>query len=571
MMKNILTVNIGQHTSAGRKDINQDFHGVFVPHDHLLSSKGITLAIADGISSSDVSQIASQTAVSSFLADYYCTSETWSVKNATQRVLQATNSWLYAQSRNSPHRFDRDKGYICTFSALVLKSTTAHLFHIGDTRIYRFAHGKLEQLTTDHRHFVSEDDSYITRALGINQQLDVDYHAFPLEENDTFILSSDGIHEYLSENDIIEAIQTQQDNLDTTAENLLNQAYEAGSGDNLTIQIVNIKQLPDQYLEELYQQVTTLPLPPKLSPRMEFEGYNIIRELYISSRSHVYLAQDINSEKQVVIKTPSIEMSSNESYLERFLVEEWIAKRLDNEHILKAFIPNRKRHSLYMVTEYIEGQNLHQWMIDNPKPSVEAVRKIIEQAAKGLQALHRQEMVHQDLRPNNIMIDSNGTVKIIDFGATKVAGIVEMGHDQEGIQGTLLYTAPEYFLGETGGANSDLFSLGTIAYQMLTGSLPYGINVSKSTNKASQRKLSYQHIPNDKNIPVWIDLAIKQAVHINPLKRYVEVSEFAYDLRHPNKKFAHKTKPPIIERNPVAFWQMISVILVIIIIIQALN
>ena len=264
-------------------------------------------------------------------------------------------------------------------------------------------------------------------------------------------------------------------------------------------------------------------------------------------------------------------MSSNESYLERFLVEEWIAKRLDNEHILKAFIPNRKRHSLYMVTEYIEGQNLHQWMIDNPKPSVEAVRKIIEQAAKGLQDLHRQEMVHQDLRPNNIMIDSNGTIKIIDFGATKVAGIVEMGHDQEGIQGTLLYTAPEYFLGETGGANSDLFSLGTIAYQMLTGSLSYGINVSKSTNKASQRKLSYQHIPNDKNIPVWIDLAIKQAVHINPLKRYVEVSEFAYDLRHPNKKFAHKTKPPIIERNPVAFWKMISVILVIIIIIQALN
>ena len=206
MMKKILTVNIGQHTSAGRKDINQDFHGAFVPHDHLLSSKGITLVIADGISSSDVSQIASQTAVSSVLADYYCTSETWSVKNATQRVLQATNSWLYAQSRNSPHRFDRDKGYICTFSALVLKSTTAHLFHIGDTRIYRFAHGKLEQLTTDHRHFVSEEDSYITRALGINQQLDVDYHAFPLEENDTFILSSDGIHEYLSENDIIEAI-----------------------------------------------------------------------------------------------------------------------------------------------------------------------------------------------------------------------------------------------------------------------------------------------------------------------------------------------------------------------------
>src|SRR6185503_18814587 len=123
---------------------------------------------------------------------------------------------------------------------------------------------------------------------------------------------------------------------------------------------------------------------------------------------------------------------------------------------------------------------LSQWMRDNPKPDLETVRGIVEQIAKGLQAFHRMEMLHQDIRPDNIMIDKTGTAKIIDFGATKVAGAVEAsppGHDD--ILGTAQYTAPEYFLGESGSPRSDQFSLGVIAYQMLTGKLPYGAQVAQ--------------------------------------------------------------------------------------------
>jgi serine/threonine protein phosphatase PrpC len=281
-MKKSLTVSIGQHSSAGKKDVNQDFHGQAVPDDHLLSSKGIALAIADGISSSDVSQIASKTAVNSFLVDYYGTSETWSTKKAAQRVLQATNSWLYSQTRNSPHRFNKDKGYICTFSALVLKSTTAHLFHIGDARVCRMIDSKLEQLTEDHRHIVSEEVSYITRALGVHEKLDMDYHTTSLEQGDVFILATDGVYEHVSDNDVATTINNHNHDLDKAAQTIVQQALDAGSEDNLTLQIVRIDQLPDQHVDEVYQQVTTLPLPPKLSPRMEFDGYNIIRELYIS-------------------------------------------------------------------------------------------------------------------------------------------------------------------------------------------------------------------------------------------------------------------------------------------------
>jgi serine/threonine protein phosphatase PrpC/ribosomal protein L39E len=565
-----LTVSIGQHSSAGKKEVNQDSHGCYVPTDHLLNSKGIAIAIADGISSSDVSQIASKTAVSSFLEDYYSTSETWSVKNAAQRVLQATNSWLYSQTRNSPHRFNKDKGYITTFSALVLKSTTAHLFHIGDARICRLVDNKLEQLTEDHRHVVSEEVSYITRALGIHQKLDMDYQTVSIELNDIFILATDGVYEHVTDEFISDAIHRETD-LNSAAEMIINEAYNAGSEDNLTLQIVKVDELPDQHVGELYQQVTTLPLPPKLAPRMQFDGYNILREIYISSRSHVYLAQDIDTQTKVVIKTPSAEMNDNEAYLEHFLIEEWIAKRIDHINVLKAYTPDRKRNYLYMVTEYIDGHNLKQWMIDNPKPPVESVRQIVEQIAKGLQAFHRQEMIHQDLRPNNIMIDKNGTVKIIDFDATKVAGISEMTPEDNDIKGTMQYTAPEYFLGEAGRTNSDIFSLGIITYQMLTGELPYGTSVSKATHKSAQRKLNYQSMLNaDRDIPMWLDYTVKKAVHINPLKRYWEVSEFAYDLRHPNKTFQDQTLPPIIERNPVAFWQGISLVLFIIVVLQAL-
>ena len=134
-----LRISIGQHSDKGRKETNQDFHGALIPDEPLLSLKGIAIVLADGISSSNVSQIASELAVKSFLTDYYCTSESWSVKTSAQRVLAATNSWLHAQTRHSQYAYDKDKGYVCTLSAMVIKSTTAHLFHVGDSRIYRVA------------------------------------------------------------------------------------------------------------------------------------------------------------------------------------------------------------------------------------------------------------------------------------------------------------------------------------------------------------------------------------------------------------------------------------------------
>ena len=573
-MSNRLKISVGQCSDKGRKEINQDFHGVYIPKEPQLSSKGVAIALADGISSSDVSHIASQAAVTGFLEDYFCTSEAWSVKKSVQRVLIASNSWLHAQTRQSRYCYDMDRGYVCTLSAMVIKSTTAHIFHVGDSRIYRLRDHDLEQLTNDHRLWISQDKSYLSRALGMDSHLEIDHKALPVAKGDIFLFATDGVYEFAGPEFIVDAISKAGGNLDSTAKAIVDQAYLQGSTDNLTVQIVRVENLPKQSANELYQSLTELPFPPVLEARMLFDGYTIVRKLHASSRSHIYLAVDNETNAQVVIKTPSIDLRGDPAYLERFLMEDWIARRINNAHVLKPCAQTRKRNFLYVVTEFIDGQTLTQWMIDNPKPDLETVRGIVEQIAKGLRAFHRLEMLHQDLRPANIMIDSTGTVKIIDFGSTRVAGIIEMTTPirRDGILGTAQYTAPEYFLGEQGSERSDMFSLSVIAYQMLTGKLPYGAEVAKCKTKAAQNKLMYDSLRyENREIPAWVDDAIRKAAHPNPYKRYEDLTEFIFDLRHPNQAFLNKTRQPLLERNPLAFWKGVSFILALIIIVLLNN
>ncbi len=572
-MANALSISVGQHSDKGRKEVNQDFYGFSIPKEPLLSSKGIAIAVADGIGSSDVSQIASEFAVMGFLDDYYCTSDAWSVKRSVERVLTATNSWLHSRTRQSPYRYDKDRGYVCTLSALVIKSTTAHVFHVGDTRIYRLNGDALEQLTDDHRIRVSEEQSYLSRAVGFNAKIEIDYQALHVEKGDVFLLATDGVYEHVDASFMVDAVRSGRGDLDRAARAIVDEAYRRGSQDNLTVQILAVDGTPGQDARAIHQQACALPPAPILDARMEIDGYSIVRELHGSHRSHIYLALDTETDAPVVIKTPSVDLQGDPAHLERFLMEEWVARRINSAHVLKPCRQTRERQYLYVVTEFIDGQTLSQWMIDNPKPDLETVRGIVEQIARGLQAFHRLEMLHQDLRPDNIMIDKTGTVKIIDFGAVSVAGLTEMSapFERSNIMGTAQYTAPEYFLGEAGTDRSDIFSLGVITYQMLSGRLPYGTAVAKSRTVSAQKKLRYESVlHDDREIPAWIDGVLGKAVHPEPLKRYETLSEYVHDLRHPNQAFLRQTRPPLLERHPVLFWKSVSGILAAILLVVLL-
>jgi serine/threonine protein phosphatase PrpC len=560
-----LSLTIGQHSDKGRKESNQDFHGALLPEEPQRSSKGIAVALADGISSSEVGHLAAQFAVHSFLDDYYCTSEAWSVKTSALKTLAATNAWLYSQTQQGQGRFDKDRGHVCTFSGIVFKSTTAHLFHIGDGRISLLRGKTMEPLTQEHRVVVSGEKSYLSRAFGIHPQLDIDYRTVALEAGDVFVIATDGVHEFVDAEAIFAALAAHE-NLDAAAAAITAAAFERGSADNLTVQLVRVDALPSGELGELQQQLAELPLPPLLDAGQEFDGYRILRELHASSRSHVYLARDIDTDEQVVIKIPSVDLSQDAGHLEAFLMEEWIARRIDHPHVLKPGGQTRKKHFLYVVTEFIEGRTLTQWLRDHPQHDLETVRNLIDQIAKGLQAFHRLEMLHQDLRPDNILIDAAGTVKLIDFGSACVAGVDEATQraERSTMLGTPQYTAPEYFLWEEGTTRSDQFSLGVIAYQLLTDRLPYGAEVAKCKTAAEHKKLKYASLlQTRRDVPVWVDGAIKKAVHPNPERRYEAISEFLHDLRHPNRAFLSDRAPPLIEKNPVRFWQIVSLLLFI--------
>ncbi|MBF7074300.1 bifunctional protein-serine/threonine kinase/phosphatase [Glaciecola sp. MH2013] len=562
-MHNSLKVSHGQFSSSGKKAINQDSCDCTIPPSPQLDIKGAVSVIADGISTSDVSQVASKTAVKNFLNDYYCTSEAWSVQTSGKRVIESINGWLAVQTLNSDFRFNKDKGYVCTFSAAIFKTFTAHFFHVGDSRIYRFRNNLLEQLTKDHRTWASSQTSYLSRALGVNESLEIDYQSAPMQTDDIYILCTDGVYEFWDADSVLALLAEHPADLDATAKLLASQALDNGSADNLTIQLVRIDALPKSEISVLNEKLNNLALPPLLKPRQEFDGYLILRELHANSRSHVYLAKDLENESQVALKIPSIARRQDKSYLECLVMEEWVARRINNAHVMKAGIQRRERKFLYTVTEFIEGISLSQWLTDTPKLDLETVRKLIEQVAKGLHGIHRMEILHQDLRPDNIMIDTNGTVKIIDFGAVRISGIEElkkMSVESE-LPGDALFMAPEFFVGEASSTRSDQYSLAVITYYMLSGRFPYGNAIVRANSKAAQRRLVYQSVLDDKrDIPAWINETLRKALQISPDRRYDEISEFIHDLRQPNPIYLRKSKAPLIERNPLGFWKGLALI-----------
>ena len=219
---------------------------------------------------------------------------------------------------------------------------------------------------------------------------------------------------------------------------------------------------------------------------------------------------------------------------------------MSSPHLLRAHVTLQPRKFLYVVTEYVAGQSLRQRMRDHPKPDLETVRNIVDQMIKGLRALHRREMIHCDLRPENVMIDQEGTVKIIDFGSVRVAGLAEAVDKSAAapILGAVQYAAPEW----------------------LAGQLPYGADAARVQSPAQQRALRYRSARSPASaVPAWIDGALRTALHPNPAARYDAMSEFMNDLRAPNRRFQLERHAPLLERDPVLFWKGLSIILALII------
>jgi len=557
-------ITIGAYSDKGVKEENEDSYGVMFPEREQELTKGIAIALADGMSGSQAGKAASETCVKCLLQDYFATPDSWSVKKSVSKILLATNSWMLGQGQSV---YGSDLGMVSTLSAMIIKSGSAYIFHIGDSRISLLRDDAVEQLTTDHRYGKS---NYLARAMGTGKTLEIDYRVIDVQENDIFILTTDGVHEFILNSEMKHLIIQNKDDLDIAAQCICDKALDNGGTDNLTCQIISMDNISDFQKTRSLINRAGLSFPPPLEIGMVLEGYRVLRELHANARSQVYLAEDISTGDLVGLKTPSANFDDDARYMELFHREEWIGAQVKSPHILKIIPPKAKRRFLYYVTEYIEGQTLREWIADHPEPDMAKVRDILRQLIRGLRSLHRLDMVHQDLKPENIMIDQAGTVKIIDFGSVKVASIAE-GADMNRPQmpaGAVEYTAPEYLLYGDGDHLSDLYALGVVIYEILTHRLPYGKGFS-SIRLA--RRLDY--IPAtivNPDIPPWIDAVLKKAVEKDPRERYQSFSQFERDFTLPPAMQGKKEFSPLLERNPLLFWRGLCFLLALALVISLL-
>ena len=561
-MKKTLKVSIGQYSTAGIKQQNQDFHGVYLPEGHVLKQKGIACVIADGIGSSNVSHLAAETAVGSFLSDYYSTSDAWSTQTSAERVIRATNSWLYAQTQQSQGRFDKDRGYVCTLSALILKQQQAHIFHVGDSRIYRIRDHEIELLTHDHRVWLSSREHYLSRALGADYSIEIDYRNIELKEKDIFLLMTDGVYEFVTDQQLLDLTLIDAD-LNQLAKALVEKALEQGSDDNLSLQVIRVEQLPELNQFHIQQDYV---FPQQLSKGEVFEGYVIDKILHQNHRSCLYLAHD-TQQQPLVIKTLGVDLQQDKNAVEQFQLEDWVSKRLKHDNLMQCYPHNTEKKYLFQCYEYLQGETLAQWLHRQEKPlKLDDILPILQQTALALNAMHRLEMLHQDIRPKNIMVlnaENAMKIKLIDYGSTAVRGLVEINpKNANRALGTLAFMAPEYFIDHSPSVHSDQFSLAVMAYYLLTKQLPYGTDLARCNSLKQLKKVQYHSIRKYRpDLPIWLDKILGQALSIEPTHRFEALSELIHNLTHPSKELLNSKPPAIIERDPLRFWQMSCAVL----------
>jgi len=562
-----LVISFGGYSTKGDKKENQDAFALKMSSGLDLELKGHIAVIADGLSSANCAAQASQMSACHFIEEYLATPETWSVKKSAAKVISSLNKWLYSRQLIADEKGISEQ-WFSTFSAVILKGERGHIFHVGDCQIAKINNDGYQELTKDH----ATVSGTLTRALGADSHIEVDYKSTSLAPQDTLILSCDGVHHFVQPKQIQEIIK-KHSNLEQASEAICQLASEQGSQDNLTCLLIKVEQLPQQAFSQLAFTRLQQVIPPALRIGSKLDHFEILDVLLETSRSHVYLAKDLTAEQLVVIKIPSVNFIGDTDYLTSFIKEGWVGEKINHPAIMKIYPRIESSKFLYHVCEYIEGQTLAAWMQDNPKPSLIKVRDILDQLIKVLRVLQRQDIVHSDIKGDNFIIDSHGRLKLIDFGSSNTGAVKDNSTiDKTDLdtytfnQGTLNYSAPELFYGQENNHKSELYSLAVLIYQMLTGRLPYK-EISQLDEVPKQYSLwRYNPITTYRNdLPSYMDRVMSKALAANPANRYEHYSEFFAQFNvSDNTKLTAVANIPLIERDPVKFWQGISGVLLLV-------
>ncbi len=556
-----LAAEVGLRSERGPRDDNEDYLGVFGIDG---ASSVIIAAVADGVGGARGGRVAAELTVREFIDGCADANRPESAKEAGLRSLLAINRWVHALGQADVAL----EGMATTFTGLVCAGRQAHVFHVGDFRLYRLRGDRLEQLTTDHT--IGPVQHIITRAIGAEADVRIDYVVVETERSDRFLLSTDGVHGGLNNLALLKHLGRRASPQEA-ADAIVEAALDARIGDNATALVLDILDLPSMDYPAFAARFTAgmSDLPQK--PGMTVDGFHLDELLSDGRYTRVFRATDQVEARQVVMKFPKPLEGSDHPTREAFARESWVASRVQSPFVGQVLqVPPERQTQLYLVLPFHDGESLESRLKRSPPISLTTGLDIAVKLARGLAAVHRAGIIHRDIKPDNVIIlppaPPQGTgIKLVDFGVARLRQSPDPRGSAE--PGTPSYMAPELFDGKPADEKSDQFALGVTVYRQFAGRFPYG-DIEPFSHPVFRAPASLlAHRP---DLPAWLDRIIARAIAVSPNDRYQDVLEFMFELEHGADRASPIVveRKPLYHRNPLLFWKIISGLLAILLLIS---
>jgi serine/threonine protein phosphatase PrpC len=550
-----IQARVGFVSKTGPRRSNEDFAAALYGAELPEPRQEVVAAIADGIGGAKGGRVAAETAVRGFLDGICDLPETVEVQQAGARIVSALNAWIHSMGRQDPNL----AGFGCTFTALVLRGRVAHLLHVGDTRAYRLSRDRLTCLTTDHvRRDGAGRTHTLNRALGVEAEVRLDYASQPVALHDRFLLCSDGVHGFLTDEGIAEILRDRSAPEDTAGA-LVAAALQSGSTDNCTALVLDVVALPAAGSADISAAMQRLPVAPVPQGGEIIDGF-ALRALISDGRyTRLFAAEDEIEGGPVALKFPKPQLASIEAYRAAFLREAWVGARVHHPAIGRVIeLPPGRQTRLYTVMPLYQGELLETRLARRPMLGLEEGRNIAVRLARGVAALHRAGIIHRDIKPDNVILEGSGPLKLIDLGVVRVPGFEEF--PPEYIPGTPAYMAPEMAEGEAGNEATDLYALGVTMFHAFAGQYPYG-NLDATSPPRRHRPADFSALRPD--LPAWLQAALTRAIAVDPARRFRDLAEFALEIEAgpAPTPLAQQRPRTLYERAPLRVWQGVAALL----------
>lgn len=551
-----LSVETGHHSVAGVRSRNEDFTGLVTPNEPDLSSKGIIIAIADGVSGNDGGAEASEYTVRGLMADYYATPDTWEITTALEKVIVAINQWVQKQGGVRSEL----AGMATTLTSLVLRGRLYYVAHVGDTRCYLLRDNVLQKITHDHVWDRPEMQHVLTRAIGLDKHVVIDHGMGELKLNDVFLLLSDGVWSAVNDStlqSVLSQVSNKSISPQQASQDLCELALKQGSQDNCSAMLAQIHRLPEGDLRDALSELGNLPAPPKLKVGQKIDAYVIEKILHESAATIVYLVRDEISHRQLVLKTLQEERATDVQERSDFAHEAWLAKRLVARFFPQVITPE-KRTFLYYLSTWHEGDSLQKRLDAGQYFTVPETLAYGCKLVRAVGALHRRSILHRDIKPANVHLGDDNEIRILDLG------VAQSGFDAEdrlnasyNMAGTPSFLAPEQFQGECASSQTDIFATGVTLYYLLTRHYPYGEVEPFQRPKVGDPVLPSRYRP---DIPKWLESVILKAVAKDPKNRFETAEEFLLALeRGAARPILAPPSTPLLAREAEVVWRAVAV------------